>query len=199
MLTPYLLVGGQSTRMGRDKAFVPLGNQILLEQALQRLAPFGPVTLLTGDPANEARQQQLATYARIVPDRLPNTGPLGGIEAALHDCQTDWLLVLPIDQPSLPTEALQTLFAETLQTEARAACFTQPTGPEPLPLLLHRSLAPAVTQALTSGDRRLLPTLRRLVGTHLHQSLRQTPAWFHNLNTPADLREAEILSSSPHP
>ncbi len=189
VLTPYLLVGGLSTRMGTDKAFLVLHGRTLLEHALHRLQTFGPATLLNGNPANESRRQQLAAYARTVPDRTPDAGPLGGIDAALHDCQTVWALILPIDQPNLPTQVLQHWTAEVLATGAKASWLTQPTGPEPLPVLLHRSLAIPIAHALNQGDRKLIPTLRRLAGPSLLASPQHHPEWFLNLNQPRDLAD----------
>ncbi len=208
MLTPYLLAGGLSTRMGQDKAFLRLQGQTLLEHALRRLAPLGTPRILGGDPANGERQARLATFAPVVPDRTPNAGPLGGIDAALHETPAqhtprDWVLILPIDQPNLPTAALQTLIAVAVAAHATAAWFTQPTGPEPLPVLLHPSFAGPVAHALAQGDRKLVPTLRRIAGTRLVEVPCPNPGWFLNLNSPIDIpapveiTRAEILSI-PH-
>lgn len=190
LLTPYILAGGRSTRMGRDKAFVVLGDDTLLGHALRRAHALGEPRILSGDATDAERRTRLRQYAQTVPDRTAGAGPLGGIDAALQDSPTDWLLVLPIDQPYLPAEALEVWVAEAQGAGVQAAWFTHPSGTEPLPLLLHRSLAEAVGLALLQGERRVLPVVQaaslRTLG-----AFRQQAGWFRNLNSPNDLDSAE--------
>ena len=186
---PYVLVGGRSSRMGRDKAFVPWQGITLLQHAIQRLAPFGTARLLSGDADNTQRAMELAPFGPLVPDRTPGGGPLGGVDAALHDVVTTWALILPIDQPCLPMEALLDWSRQVTATTATASWFRLPHGPEPLPLLLHRSLAPVIAQAFTSGQRRLLSAVTLAAGSGAMPFAGDDPEWFRNLNSPHDLEE----------
>lgn len=188
-ITPYVLVGGRSLRMGRDKAFVPWQGTTLLEHALARAAAFGPARLLTGDAADEIRAAQLFPFGELVPDRTPGCGPLGGIDAALHDVPTDWALILPIDQPGLPCAELLRWAVQVGASPAAASWLVPPAGPEPLPLLLHRSLAPAVASALSAGQRRILPAIQSIAEAHGLPVSVQHQEWFLNLNSPHDLEE----------
>ncbi len=189
-VTPYVLVGGRSTRMGRDKAFLPWQGRTLLQHSMDRVACLGAVRLLSGDAQMTDRAAQLAPFGMLVPDRLPNAGPLGGIDAALHDVPTEWLLIVPVDQPYLPSTAFMSLVAEVERSRAEAAWFTQPAGAEPLPLLLHRSLRDGICAALGRGERRVLPTVQA-VALHTYQAFRSQSEWFRNLNSPADVTSAE--------
>ena len=190
VLTPYVLAGGRSTRMGRDKAFVVLGGDTLLEHALRRARVLGEPRILSGDASDEARGTRLRRFAPLVPDRTAGAGPLGGIDAALQDSPTDWLLILPIDQPYLPALALEDWIAEAERAAVRAAWFTHPGGTEPLPLLLHRSLADAISLALQRGERRVLPVVKAATSRQL-EVFRSQEEWFRNLNYPADVAGTE--------
>ena len=184
-ITPYVLVGGRSSRMGRDKAFLPWQGSTLLAHAVRRLSLFGSVRLLSGNAQDAA--VQLAPFGMLVPDRTPHSGPLGGIVAALHDTPTDWALILPVDQPCLPTAALLDWVREVVAKNATASWFVPPDGPEPLPLLLHCTLATAITEAFAAGQRRLLPAVGPAAGERGLTFPVAHGEWFRNLNRPEDL------------
>lgn len=175
--------------MGRDKAFLPWEGTTLLQHAIARLQPFGPARLLSGNAADHGRAEQLAAHGVLVPDRTPDSGPLGGVDAALRDVSTDWALILPIDQPLLPAVALLDWSRSVVASDALASWLTQPDGPEPLPLLLHRSLFAPLAQLLTQGQRRLLLAVRAAAGDKLLAVAADNSHWFRNLNHPQDLEE----------
>ncbi len=190
LLTPYVLAGGRSTRMGRDKAFVPFEGMTLLEHALRRARALGVPRILSGDARDEERRDRLRQFAPTVPDHTAGAGPLAGIDAALQDSPTEWLLILPVDQPCLPATALEEWIAEAEQAAVQAAWFTHPGGTEPLPLLLHRSLAEAIGMALLGGERRVLPVVQASAPRSLGV-FRPRAEWFRNLNRPTDLSSTE--------
>src|SRR5205823_3133619 len=98
----FVLVGGRSSRMGRNKALLRYKSNTLLEHvAKQVLGVAGNVTLI-GDPA---------AYERfgypVYPDRVPDCGPLGGIYTALSRTQNNWNLIIACDLPSICESQLQ--------------------------------------------------------------------------------------------
>ncbi len=73
----YVLAGGRSSRMGRDKALLELAGKPLVRHAVKKLRRVCmDVRVLSDNP-------ELAAYAPIVPDIHRDCGPMGGIEAAL--------------------------------------------------------------------------------------------------------------------
>jgi len=96
-----ILAGGQSRRMGQDKAGLSLGNKTLLGHAQQLLADSGcyPVLLCGGRDG-------------ALPDRFPGLGPLAGLDSALQQLlATDvrGLVLVPVDMPLLDAPMLQAL------------------------------------------------------------------------------------------
>jgi molybdenum cofactor guanylyltransferase len=73
----FVLAGGRSTRMGRDKALLELEGHPLIDHALAKLRALGFSPRIAGS------RPDLASFAPFVPDNYPQQGPLGGIEAAL--------------------------------------------------------------------------------------------------------------------
>jgi molybdopterin-guanine dinucleotide biosynthesis protein A len=101
-----ILAGGQSSRMGRDKATVELGGQTLLARQIALARSVGATEIFISG-------RRGATYdvagIRVVTDRFLNAGPLAGIERALAEMVTPQLLVLAVDMPRLTAELLYRL------------------------------------------------------------------------------------------
>ncbi len=144
-ISGFVLAGGRSTRMGRDKALIPLAGKPLIEHAVTKLRRIcAEVSILSSNPA-------LAAFAPLVPDIHPGCGPIAGMAAALAHSVFDWNLFLPVDVPFLPTAFLDHWVRTTLATEkrgARIAMFTIDALPQPALCLLHRDAQPFITQAV---------------------------------------------------
>jgi molybdopterin-guanine dinucleotide biosynthesis protein A len=203
-ISGYVLAGGRSTRMGTDKALLPLAGKPLIAHAVAKLSRVcADVHILSAN-------QVLAAYAPLVPDLHPNCGPVGGVEAALAHTSRDWNLILPVDVPFLPAAALQTLAADAIASSqtARVFMFAQAGRPQPAVCMLHRQIAPSIAAAIALGEFKLLPVLEAaahvLALQHnqpLDQFLRVHPVsgdtlWFANLNTPQDFAAAEASSTA---
>ncbi len=99
----FVLAGGKSTRMGRDKASLSFAGQPLAIRALNLLREAGlPASLAGASPA-------LASFAPVVEDIEPGLGPLGGICAALACTPAHWAVFLPVDLPLLPASLITLL------------------------------------------------------------------------------------------
>jgi len=93
-----ILAGGESRRMGRDKAWLELDGRPLIERAVERLRRLGIREILISGRAGE---DYSALNCPVLLDRAPGLGPLGGIERGLRECTTHMLLVLAVDLPRM--------------------------------------------------------------------------------------------------
>lgn len=199
----YVLAGGQSSRMGRDKTLLRVNDNTLLEIALRKLEQVcSDVSILCG---SEARGEQLSVYGRTVADRIPDSGPISGLDAALHDAREEWLLIVPVDVPLLPASAMQELVNQATDNgKPSVVCFEAPGKRQPLPVVLHRSTREVIAQALQQGRRTLLPVLRDAADAVCPLGMCVLPAeeitdeitasvWFTNVNTPDDFQAAKEL------
>lgn len=95
-----ILTGGKSTRMGRDKTDVLVGEQTMLEMVANAMsAVVGQVVLLGSDRDNWV----------CWPDAVHASGPLAGVATALTRAGSDRVLVVAVDQPFVRTETLRSL------------------------------------------------------------------------------------------
>ena len=155
----YVLAGGQSSRMGQDKALLELGGRPLVQQAVEKLQEIcKDVRVLSG-------RQDLAAFAPLVGDVHPGCGPLAGMEAALMHSTFAWNLILAVDMPFLPSGFVNDWVSQSLLDSAgqgrgvRVRMFEADGHPQPGLCLVHRDLRPHLTASLERGEYRILPAL----------------------------------------
>jgi molybdopterin-guanine dinucleotide biosynthesis protein A len=179
-----VLAGGQSTRMGRDKAMLPWHGRPLLDHmiGLAREAGIDHV-YVSGDRPGY----------RSIPDLEPGLGPLGGLASAGAALPDGRLLVLAVDMPRLTPGLLRALMDDDTHWRAHDGCVCHEGAPLPMVLELRRDTRTAITDCLATGGRGAsIRALQQRIGTHV---LATTPAielMLANGNTPA---EWEALSS----
>jgi molybdenum cofactor guanylyltransferase len=154
----YVLAGGKSSRMGKDKALLELAGKPLVHHAVKKLRRVCmDVRILSSN-------QELSEYAPILPDLHPGCGPIGGMEAALAHSVFRWSLFLPVDMPFLPSAFLHHWVRRTLSEEKRGArlvMFTVDGLAQPTLAMVHREVAPFVTSAVERGELKLYPVLEQ--------------------------------------
>jgi molybdopterin-guanine dinucleotide biosynthesis protein A len=92
-----ILAGGESRRMGQEKAFLPIAGRPVIERVIQRVTPLGDdVTIITNAPD---KYHHLGF--RMVSDVFPDKGSLGGIYTAIHAARHPHCLVVACDMPFL--------------------------------------------------------------------------------------------------
>ncbi len=146
----YVLVGGASSRMGRDKALLHYHGVPLAAYVAGKVREAAGSAVLVGDPARYGRLGFPA-----IEDVMRGCGPLGGIYAALVHSTADWNLIVACDMPRIHTAMLAGLVEGA--ERAGADCFI-PAGAggiEPLCAVYHRRAAARIGEALAHGVRKV--------------------------------------------
>lgn len=154
----FVLVGGQSRRMGQDKARLPIGSKLLVEHIA---ATVGQVTEWVGLVGTGG------AYADVpyecLPDRRQNLGPLAGLETALLSERSEFNVITGCDMPSVQASWLRALLGAAQRTEALCVAATDTSGQlHPLCAVYRSGCLPLVQQALDAGDLRMLDLIRTL-------------------------------------
>lgn len=206
-VSAFVLAGGASSRMGRDKALLSVGGMTMIERSLRLLAEVG----LT--PRIVAARPDLESYAPVVHDRRTGCGPLSGIEAGLLASESEMALFIPVDVPLLPASLLRRLIARASRSGALANIPRLLGHAEPLCGVYHRRLLPAISQALTAGDRKVISVVERAASGSIDvfdleivlTAEGDFTGWpsvigraLLNCNTPADLQHLNTLKTG-HP
>jgi len=177
----YLLVGGRSSRMGRDKALLPFHGAPLARSVAGLVERAAGSAVLVGRPELAA-----AVGYPAIPDRYPGEGPLGGILTALAHSTAGWNLVVACDMPSLSAEFLAALLDAAARAGADALLPVGPGGrPEPLCAVYHRRACQPIGRAFARGIRKILAAVEE-AGIEARLWPVSEAGVFQNVNTPED-------------
>lgn len=204
-MNAFVLAGGQSTRMGRDKALLELDGRPLIVLALERLRALGATPRICGS------RPDLARFAEVIPDKVADSGPLGGIEAALAASNSELNLFLPVDAPLIPAEFLRWLLERATASNAVATIPVAAGREQPLSAVYSRRLLPGLRTAMAAGRLKMMAAVRAAAAS-LDEAIdlfaveeveaalvegvwpEEPPLcdWFLNVNAPADLEAAKV-------
>ncbi len=127
--TGFVLAGGKSSRMGTDKFILNFNGETFLERAVNVLKPVCDAVKIVLN-----KEQTIETNQPIVRDIYAERGALGGIHAALKNCETKFAVILAVDLPLVSTEALENLARFALASNKFSAAVPRQTDSKPQPL-----------------------------------------------------------------
>jgi len=203
----FVLAGGRSSRMGRDKALIQLRGRSLVQHALGILRGAGLQPRIAGGTPD------LSSYAAVIADEPGQSGfgPLSGILSALEHSAASCGLFLPVDMPLIPVGLISCLIDHAAITRCTINLISVAGLIQTFPAVIRRSAAPVFRASLQSNDRKCLKAFQRasdsasesvslvpleslLQAGQIGRSATPLPAqWFLNINTPEDLAIAESL------
>lgn len=185
----FILVGGASSRMGRDKARLTLGGRSFVERIAEALCAIAGRVNLVG-----AKNVDSSLKIGNVPDVYEGWGALGGLHAALSASRAEWTAIVACDLPFASAELFERLVS--LSEDWEAVVPTQQDGRlQPL-CALYRTAAcrDVARQLIERGERRpraLVPEIRaRVPGWEELADLKGAHLFFENVNRPEDYRAA---------
>jgi molybdenum cofactor guanylyltransferase len=203
----FVLAGGRSSRMGQDKALIPLSGKPLLQHALAILRNVGL------EPRIAGARSDFSSFAPTLPDNPSDSGrgPLSGICAGLAASATDLAVFLPVDLPLLPSSLIAWLLQLAATTRSAVTLVSVAGFVQTFPVVIDRLALWSLQSSLGSDDRNCLRALREASTTiskpfsilpvelllqphHVAHPSGFPPAiWFLNVNSPHDLARAEHL------
>jgi molybdopterin-guanine dinucleotide biosynthesis protein A len=192
MASAAILTGGRATRFGgSDKGALLVDGQTIRARQIVELSALTDDILLVGREDGSASSDGV----RVVKDRIPDAGPLGGLDAALSAARYDSVVLLACDMPFPDRELLS--YMVTLSASADIVVPMTERGYHPLCAIYTRACATAVARRLARREWRmtgLFDELRvRVVDGHELERFGDTARLLANVNTPAELDELRTL------
>ena len=196
LITGIILAGGRSSRMGKNKALLPLpGNQTVtfVEHLASLLAPCcADVLVVAHDQAHAAGY--MLPGMRIVYDKMPGYGPLIGLHSGLGEIHTQHALVVAVDMPFVQPPLLSFLIsqAQALPPDALLVPLVN-NIPQVLLAVYPRSVLPVIEDRIKQGRRDPRGLLESAPVHYIEEAqLRLVDPQlrsFINVNTPGELQE----------
>ncbi|MEY2483976.1 MAG: molybdenum cofactor guanylyltransferase [Verrucomicrobiota bacterium] len=190
-----LLAGGESRRMGRDKAGIVFGGEPLWRRQLRVLRDLSPEKVFV---SARTESSWLPDDTELLLDEPPSRGPLSGLTKALIQMQTSHLLVLAVDMPFVTREQLRLLC--TMVSEGRGVVPVIGERTEPLAAIYPREAAPEFIAALAGTDFSLQRLISKLVAAGKMRTFlvpEQDQRLYLSLNEPNDLKEGRFSNRPP--
>ena len=183
-ISAALLAGGESRRMGQDKATLVFHGKPLWEIQLDLLRKLRPREIFLSARTDPGWQP---ADLHFVPDQTPSRGPLSGLAATLARIQTDHLLALAIDMPLMTEDFLRSLCGVI-----KPSCGVAPMigdRAEPLAAIYPKGADGDVIAALSGPDFSLQSLAKRLIAAdklRLVSVSKNEENYFRNFNKPGD-------------
>jgi molybdenum cofactor guanylyltransferase len=184
-ISAVLLAGGQSRRMGRDKATILFRGKPLWQIQLDLLRKLHPAEIFVSAGADPAWRPLDVAF---VPDEPPSRGPLGGLTATLARIRTNYLLALAVDMPLMSEGHLRFLYSEI-----QPGCGVLPmigNLAEPLAAIYPIEARVDLISALSGNDFSLQTLTNQLLKRGKLQVIRvseKEQRCYRNLNEPGDM------------
>jgi molybdenum cofactor guanylyltransferase len=176
--TAIVLAGGRSRRMGTDKSMLPIGGRPMIDHICRQLrGTFRRVLISANDVAKFS-----FLGLDVIPDRVPDEGPLRAVASALEASQSELNLVVSCDIPWVRLPVVRRMLATAKEADI-VIPVTEDGQEQPLFAVYRRSMRRHLEAALASGARRFTDVYGpcRVRRMELGEA-----DWFANLNTRAD-------------
>lgn len=177
-----VLAGGRSTRMGTDKAFLRVGNDLLIERQLRCLRESGATELLISGRAEVDYSHFAETVIR---DELQQAGPLAGVAAALKASSSHLVFVLAVDMPRMTPAMIGKILSRCENAAGCVPC--DRNGFQPLGAAFPISLLPLAEHLLRTGRYSMQEFVGQAIGEGFIHTLQLEQAehvYFANMNHP---------------
>lgn len=195
MLTVCIQAGGQSSRMGEDKALKSFLGRPLIQRVVDRLSPIADELIVTTN-----RPEDYAFLGlRLISDLKPGRGALGGLYTAVASASHPMVGVVACDMPFASPALLEAAGRLLVEEEADVVIAKTDDGYEPLHAVYRRETClPAIVSAIHADQWKVIAWFPRVrVRVLLPDEIRRFDPIglaFWNVNTPEEFIKAEELT-----
>lgn len=183
LMNAYILAGGKSSRMGRDKGLLPIAGEPMVARIMRQIKPLvAQVVIVT----NNADYEQFG--CAVIRDEVQAAGPMGGIYTALQHSNTEQNFIISCDMPLITTNAVR-YFMTQISIDTDVSVAVENGKMHPLFGIYARSCASLFLQRIQNGQLKLRDAIAQLRQEPIDMSLW---AVFANINTPQEWEQLTI-------
>ena len=179
-----ILAGGESRRMGTDKADLLWQGKTFLQLQIEKGRALGI------DDIQVSGYRGNSCPIPVTPDRFPGRGPLAGIEACLRRAKYPRCLVLSVDAPFVPADALAQLLRESREQDVPVTIVSAAGREQPLIGVYPSCLADAMAEEIIRRKGSVFAFLNQ-VGYGVYESPFPDD-YFSNINSPEQYQQISV-------
>ncbi len=181
--TAIIMAGGESCRMGIDKSMLSIKGQSIIEVICEQIRDFFDEILIS---TNQVDKFAFLGF-KVVPDKVPEWGPLMGIASALEASSNEFNFVVACDIPNINLTCVNRMLTEAIESQADIVVpVTGKDKYEPLFAIYRKSTLEAINKTLSSGKHKISDVFSLCRIKYIKM---EGADWFINLNTMADYKE----------
>ena len=187
-----VLAGGQSKRMGHDKALLRVNGETQLSRAVQLLETFVD-RVFVSTRADQQDDSERKKFHRII-DRYEDLGPIAGILSALEEHSDVGWLVLACDLPNIDETTIRFLLENKSGDQPFSAYRSSSDGlPEPLCAYYSAGTSSIIKAFIDDG---IICPRKVLIRSDTHLLDQPNPDALDNINTPEELARTGLKAAS---
>lgn len=195
-MTGIILTGGKSSRMGRNKAFLKINGDVIIERIVRLFKEiFDEVILVTNSP-----EEYRHLNTKIVADIYPKSGSLIGIYSGLYHASSQYAFAAACDMPFLKKGFIEYLIKQ--KDGYDIVIPFSPDGQQPLHAVYSKSCLKPMEDAIRKGDLKIIDILPRLNVRRIatDEIIPFDPEFksFFNVNTPSEFQKAEEMTEKSY-
>lgn len=192
-ISSIVLAGGESSRLGKDKAFLEVKGDFLIERIIKKLRQLSEEIIIVANEVDRYEEFE----AIVVSDVYPGKGSLGGIYSGVRRASNAHSLVVACDMPFLNVSLLRYMQILAASYDVVIPRIGQHT--EALHAIYSKDCLPFMEDQLQKSDLKIIhffPHVRvRYVEQEEIEVFDAQHLSFFNINTVADLQEARKMWS----
>ena len=197
MLTVCIQAGGQSSRMGEDKALKTFLGRPLIQRVVERISRIADEIIVTTNRPADYDFLDL----RLISDLKPGRGALGGLYTAIASANSPIVAVVACDMPFASARLLEAASRILVEEEADVVIAKGEEGYEPLHAVYRREAClPAIEAAIDADQWKVIawfPQVKvRVLSPAEVEALDPDRLAFWNVNTPDEFARAEELATA---
>lgn len=191
-ISAVVLAGGLSRRLGRDKAFEPIGNLPLIQRVLSQVSQISRHTIVVANDKKRETQLSGLDGISISIDKYPDTGSLGGIFTGIHASTTDWTFVVACDMPFLNIKLIR--YIMSLKEGYDAVVPVIDGRPEPIHSIYSKDCLAHIKEKITNNELKITGFFDKISVRYVNESaineFDPDHLSFLNVNNEEDLEKA---------
>ena len=197
MLTVCVQAGGQSSRMGEDKALKTFLERPLIQRVIDRLASIADEVIVTTNRPEDYAFLNVPLF----PDLKPGRGALGGLYTAIASAKHPLVAVVACDMPFASANLLEAESSLLLEEEVDVVIPRSDEGYEPLHAVYRRETClPAIDAAIEADQWKVVSWFPQVkVHVLTFDEIKRYDLLglaFWNVNTPEEFAEAERIAQA---
>jgi molybdenum cofactor guanylyltransferase len=183
-ISVYIAAGGKSSRMGTDKGLMEFKGKRMIDYLTETLMSIPvPFTMISQNKAYDA------IGVEVIKDIIPEKGPMGALQTALHHSPTEYILLLSCDSPFVAAMAFEHLVSKLTHQEVLVARTMSRINP--LFAVYQRTIKSKVDECINRNELKMLSLIESCSYEEIDMSEieKKYPLSFMNINTPDDVKE----------